>query len=138
VAVGASFPNVVGNPYINPGPRIDPTNGVATGATNLAAFTTSTPAFGTQGDAARNSFFGPHYYETDMALMKNIHITERFRLQLRAEAFNLFNRPQFNQPGGVISDPNVAGNFERSTSTITRSDGTTSNRQIQVAAKVFF
>jgi len=138
VAVGASFPNLVGNPYSNPGPRIDPTNGVATGATNLAAFTTSTPAFGTQGDAGRNSFFGPHYYETDMALMKNIHITERFRLQLRAEAFNLFNRPQFNQPGGVISDPNVPGNFGRSTSTITRSDGTTSNRQIQVAAKLQF
>jgi hypothetical protein len=138
VAVGASFPNVVGDPYANSSPRIDPTNGVATGATNLAAFTTSIPAFGTQGDASRNSFFGPHYYETDIALMKNIKITERFRLQLRSEAFNLFNRPQFNQPGGIVSDPNNAGNLGRSTSTITRSDGTTSNRQIQVALKLQF
>ena len=138
VAVGASFPNVVGNPYTNPGPRIDPSNGVATGATNLAAFTASTPAFGTEGDAGRNSFFGPRYYETDIALMKNIKITERFHLQLRSEAFNLFNRPQFNQPGGIVSDPNNAGNLGRSTSTITRSDGTTSNRQIQLALKLSF
>ena len=133
VAVGASWPNVVGNPYANSGPRIN-SSGVATGATNLDAFTVSTPAFGTQGDAGRNSFFGPHYYETDIALMKNIHITERFRLQLRSEAFNLFNRPQFNQPGGIVGN----GNFGRSTSTITRSDGTTSNRQIQVALKLSF
>jgi Carboxypeptidase regulatory-like domain/TonB-dependent Receptor Plug Domain len=136
VSVGASWPNVVGDPYANSGPRIDPTNGVATGATNLGAFLASTPAFGTQGNAGRNNFVGPAYYETDLALLKNVHITERFRLQLRAETFNLFNRPQFTQPGNQAFDG--SGNFGRSTSTITRSDGTTSNRQIQLALKLFF
>jgi hypothetical protein len=137
VSVGASWPNVVGDPYTNAGPRIN-SNGVVTGASNFDAFTTSVPAYGTQGDGGRNSLWGPHYYETDIAAMKNIRITERFRLQLRAEVFNLFNRPQFSQPGGIVILGGDAGNFGRSTSTITRSDGTTSNRQIQVALKLQF
>jgi hypothetical protein len=134
VAVGGSWPNVVGDPYANSGPRVDPNNGVATGAVNSAAFTTSTPAFGTQGNAGRNNFVGPSYYETDIALMKNIRITERFRLQLRSEAFNLFNRPQFSEPANQVGFDNLG----RSSSTLTRSDGTTSNRQIQLALKLFF
>jgi hypothetical protein len=66
--------------------------------------------------------------------MKNVHITERFRLQLRGEAFNLFNRPQFQPPGNVVG----TGTIGRSTSTIVRSDFTTSNRQIQLALKLSF
>jgi len=134
VAVGASWPNVVGDPYASTGLRIDPVNGVRTGAVNNNAFTASVPAFGTQGDAGRNSFWGPSYYETDLALMKNVHITERFRLQLRGEAFNLFNRPQFQPPGNVVG----SGTIGRSTLTVVRSDFTTSNRQIQLALKLFF
>ncbi len=133
VAVGASWPNVVGDPYAHTGPRLNPAS-VVTGASNLNAFTTSVPVFGSQGDAGRNAFWGPSYYETDIALMKNIHITERFHLQLRSEVFNLFNRPQFTQPSNFTS----SSIFGQSTSTITRSDGTTSNRQIQLALKLQF
>ena len=90
--------------------------------------------YGSLGDSGRNNFWGPSYYETDLALIKNIRFTERFRLQLRGEAFNLFNRPQFLQPNNLVG----FGNFGLSTATITRSDGTTSNRQIQLALKLFF
>ena len=56
-------------------------------------------------------------------------------MQLRFEFFNLFNRPQFAQPGNHIQDP---GTFGLSTATVTRSDGTTSARQIQLALKLMF
>jgi hypothetical protein len=71
----------------------------------------------------------------DMVLMKNIHITERFRMQIRSEFFNLFNTPQFTQPGNIIENP---GNFGLSSSTVNRPDGTTSARQIQLAVKLNF
>jgi hypothetical protein len=131
VASTGSWPNVIGDPYFNSGPRITP-GGVVTGAVNQNAF--SQPDYGSLGDAGRNSFWGPDYYETDIALMKNVRFTERFRLQIRAEAFNLFNRPQFSLPADFFG----FGNFGLSTSTITRSDFSTSNRQLQVAMKFFF
>jgi hypothetical protein len=131
LAAGGSWANVVGDPYANTGSRIT-ADGVVTGAANQNAFVQA--PYGSLGNSGRNSFWGPSYYETDLALIKNIHFTERFRLQLRGEAFNLFNRPQFTQPGNLFG----FGNFGLSTSTLTRSDGTTSNRQIQLALKLFF
>ena len=66
-------------------------------------------------------------------------MTERFDAELRVECYNIFNHPHFNNPG---SDAAVNGNllgspiFGLITNTITRSDGTTSARQMQVALKV--
>jgi hypothetical protein len=62
-------------------------------------------------------------------------ITERFKLQIRSEFFNLFNTPQFTQPHAFPGNP---GSFGLSTSVITRSDGTTSARQIQLGLKLNF
>ena len=131
LSVIGSWPNVVGNPYANSGPRIT-SSGVVTGASNQDAFAQA--PYGFQGDAGRNAFFGPHYYETNTALLKNIRITERFRAQFRAEVFNMFNRPQFSQPGNFVG----FGNLGLSSNTLTRTDGTTSNRQIQLALKLSF
>ncbi len=39
----------------------------------------------------RNQFYGPGYWNIDMALHKNIKLTERVSLQLRGEMFNLLN-----------------------------------------------
>jgi carboxypeptidase family protein len=129
-AGGASWPDVIG-PLHSPGPRIQP-GGVATGV-NADAF--STTFLGHLGDAGRNQFYGPHYTDADMVLAKNVHITERFGLQIRSEFYNIFNHPQFTQPGNQLSSP---GTFGLSTSTITRPDGTTSARQIQLALKLLF
>ena len=38
----------------------------------------------------------------DFTLFKNTNITERFRMQYRAEVFNLFNRVQFGPPGNTL------------------------------------
>jgi hypothetical protein len=59
---------------------------------------------------------------------------ERFKIQLRSEFFNLLNHPQFAQPHRGIGT-SILG---YSTATLTRSDGTTSARQIQMALKLIF
>jgi hypothetical protein len=129
-----SWPDVMGNPFANSGPRIT-ANGVVTGASNLAAFTPETTFLGHLGDEGRNQFYGPRYTNADVTLMKNVGLTERVKLQIRSEFFNLFNHPQFKQPGYLIQQPSTLG---LSTQTLTRSDGTTSARQIQLALKLIF
>ncbi|HWO36805.1 MAG TPA: hypothetical protein VNO32_49120, partial [Candidatus Acidoferrum sp.] len=127
-----SYPDVIGNPFQSSGPQIG-ASGVRTGASNLAAF--SNTFLGHVGDSGRNQFYGPHYTNADVVLMKNIHINERFRMQLRSEFFNLLNHPQFQQPGNLVEQTNT---FGLSTQTITRPDATTSARQIQLALKMLF
>ncbi|HLH52865.1 MAG TPA: TonB-dependent receptor, partial [Verrucomicrobiae bacterium] len=56
------------------------------------------PAFGTIGNAGRNTFRGAPYYNVDMSVSKLWRIRERFSAQLRFEFFNLFNRVDFGPP----------------------------------------
>jgi len=111
---------------------------LATGQRTLAEwFNTSAfanPAAGTWGDSGRNILQGPGTKNIDFSVFKNTHITESEILQLRAEFFNLFNTPQFNNPGttfgagtfGVVSSAGSEPVFQRL------------ERQIQLAAKVNF
>lgn len=55
----------------------------------------STPCLGCVGNLGRNTFVGPGYWAVDTSLLKNVRISERFRLQFRAEAFNVFNHTNF-------------------------------------------
>jgi Carboxypeptidase regulatory-like domain/TonB dependent receptor len=93
------------------------------------------PSYNTASNLGRNQFYGPRYANFDMALAKKTSITERVKLETRFELFNIFNHPQFYQPGNGRGAP---GTFGVSTSTLTRSDGTTSARQLQVAMKLIF
>jgi hypothetical protein len=127
-----SYPDVIGNPFASSGPRIT-ANGVRTGASNVAAF--SSTFLGHIGDSGRNQFYGPAFTTADMVLMKNVRFSERFRLQIRSEFFNLFNHPQFQQPDNFIEDTST---FGLSQSTVIRPDATTSARQIQLALKLMF
>lgn len=63
---------------------------------------TSPEALGQFGNCNRRFFHGPGINNIDMALLKNTKITERTELQFRAEAFNLLNHAQFNNPSGTI------------------------------------
>jgi hypothetical protein len=44
-----------------------------------------------------------------MALLKNTQITESVQLQFRAEAFNVFNHAQFNNPSANFNDSGAGG-----------------------------
>jgi hypothetical protein len=55
------------------------------------------------GDLRRNSFYGPHYVNTDLLLTKDIFKLERFKMAIGANAYNLFNHPNFGAPNGDIS-----------------------------------
>jgi hypothetical protein len=99
------------------------------------------PLFVGPGSVGRNRFYGPGYVNFDLVFGKRIRITERFNAELRIEGFNIFNHPQFTNPG---SDPDNNGNLVGSpifgliTSTVTRPDATTSARQMQVGLKLNF
>ncbi len=117
-------PTAVALPLSNPRTQTGP---------NLGFF--SDPPFGRGGNLGRNRFRGPGINNWDMVLQKSIRISERLGLELRTEAYNLFNRTQFNQPGNRTSDP---GTFGQSTSEVRRADGTSGARQIQFGMKLTF
>jgi hypothetical protein len=127
-----SYPDVIGDPFTSSGPRINADGNVRTGASNNAAF--SSTFLGHIGDAGRNQFYGPHYTNADLSLVKNVALGERFKLQLRSEFFNVLNHPQFQQPHRGVGTSTIG----LSTATLIRSDGTTSARQIQLAMKLIF
>ena len=57
------------------------------------------------GTIARNSIYGPHFFDVDLALMKDIRIKERLVFSFGAQVYNLFNHPNFDQPVADISNP---------------------------------
>jgi len=88
-------PNLVGNPELS--------NPSTLQWFNTAAF--AFPAPGTFGNAGRNILDGPGFQNVNASLLKNTRITERVNLQFRAEAFNLFNHPNFNLPDNFLGSP---------------------------------
>src|SRR2546422_7552709 len=58
----------------------------------------SLPTSGTFGNVARGSLIGPRLTTFDTSLFKKIPINEKWNLQFRAEAFNVFNHANFAEP----------------------------------------
>ncbi|MGH9943545.1 MAG: carboxypeptidase regulatory-like domain-containing protein [Pyrinomonadaceae bacterium] len=88
-------PNVVGDPHLS--------NRTPERWFNPAAF--ALPAFGTFGNAGRNTLDGPGFQNVNASLVKNTALTETINLQLRFETFNLFNRPNFDLPDNFLGSP---------------------------------
>jgi len=61
------------------------------------------------GDLSRNKFVGPGFADVDLSVIKNIPITERFKIQLRAEMFNLFNRKNLASGAGSVGSSGFVG-----------------------------
>jgi hypothetical protein len=119
---------------IVPGVSSTPSNyDLPTHQFGIAAFTAPKP--GTVGNSGRNILRGPAAYNTDFSLFKNFKVSERQTLQFRAETFNLFNTPEFSQPGASLASP---ATFGRSLSTIATIGGFSSNRQMQFALRYGF
>jgi Carboxypeptidase regulatory-like domain/TonB dependent receptor len=103
------------------------------GEFNIAAF--AVPAPGTFGDAPRNLLRGPGLWQADLALGKHIPVTERVQLQFRAEAFNIFNRPQYAAPLSDISNPVTFGQILSTVNTGPVGTGTPRQMQFMLRAQ---
>ncbi|MGB2889564.1 MAG: TonB-dependent receptor [Candidatus Acidiferrales bacterium] len=116
------------------GNPVNPQN--ANGYIKLKCF--AAPSTSTRlGNAGRNSVIGPGLVDMDFSLFKNIPIrkvSEAFKVQFRAEVFNIFNRPNFTSPNDnrVIMD--AAGNLSSTAGVFTLTN--TTSRQIQFALKL--
>jgi hypothetical protein len=123
-------PNIVPGVSVVPAGGATPSNWI-----NLAAF--ATPAAGTFGNAPRDVARAPGLWQTDLGLSKRIPLRERYHLQFRAEAFNIFNRAQFGAPDGNFSDgPGEFGVITQPVNTTPIGMGTP--RQIQFALRLEF
>jgi hypothetical protein len=91
---GIDEPDVAAGPlHLNGNPR----NGLPYFNTGLF----SENALGTPGTASRRFFSGPGMANFDMALLKNLRLSESKSLQFRLEAFNVFNHAEFFGPQAV-------------------------------------
>lgn len=70
---------------------------------NTAAF--ALPPRGSFGNAGRNILDGPGFQNFNASLVKNTRLREGMDLQFRAEAFNLFNHPNFDLPDNFFGSP---------------------------------
>jgi hypothetical protein len=123
---------------------------------NPAAFATPKP--GTFGNLVRNQIHGPGFKQFDMVISRRVNLGKGPNMELRAEIFNLFDFTNFANPGGTLPNalPNAAaseankvqpgqpftgaaaGTFGRLTSTVGRTVGLGTPRQIQFAVRFGF
>jgi hypothetical protein len=133
---GNDRPNTVGNPFVAGTVAANPTC-VAPAKVKTSNHWFNPCAFELQpaatfGDTARNSLLGPGGWNFDTAIWRTFSLTERFKLDLRGEAFNVFNHAQFGLPGTILTTTSSLGLI-----TIT-STGVNNQRIMQVAAKITF
>lgn len=121
---------------------------------NPAAFTT--PAPGTFGNFPRNGLHGPKSQQADLILNRRFKVGEGRRIEFRTEIFNVFNFTNFANPASTLpnalgvgtgllqpgqpfaSSTSGIGTFGKIGSTVERSVGLGTSRQIQFAMKYNF
>jgi hypothetical protein len=128
--VAGNRPNVTCDPNANAPHTLEQWFNTACFQLNPA--TTATNVANVPGNAQRGVVNGPPTYRVDFSLLKNIRFGDNLRLQLRGEAFNIFNHTNFR---GFVGSPNslnvTSGNFGRI--------GTVRDpRTIQLGAKFYF
>jgi hypothetical protein len=99
---------------------------------NPAAY--SMPLPGTFGNLGRDTFYGPSYQQVDFSILKKTRLTETKNMEFRAEMFNLFNRPNFDEPDSTFG----TGGFGQIFNTLGRTLGVGTSRQIQLALRFNF
>jgi len=123
---------------------------------NPAAF--ATPAPGTFGNLERNAIHGPGSKQVDMFFAKHVNAGARRDLEFRVEVFNLLDTVNYANPVGTLpqaiptaalSEANrlqpgqpytaaAAGTFGRLSSTVGRTVGLGTPRQVQFAVRFSF
>ncbi len=98
------------------------------------------------GNAGRNNVRGPSFFNTDMGLSRTFAIKERFKLEFRAEALNIFNHPNFAlglqwDGNNNVSDPSQFGIISYTVGPNNASGNSgkgTGERQFRFGMRVFF
>ena len=119
--------NIGSGPAQRPNASGNPNNGPQTPQEWFDTSVFSLPALYTFGTAPRNAVIGPGLREFDLSLQKDIRVTEAAKLQFRAEAYNLFNHPNFNIPNRAAFTANFGSIASAQDS-----------RQLQFALKLLF
>jgi carboxypeptidase family protein/TonB-dependent receptor-like protein len=114
-------PNVVCDPYAAPGQQS------ITNWFNKDCVVAPTDPSQPFGNAGRNTVRGPNFWQFDAAASKRFDLGAVTKLEVRVEAFNLFNRANFTAPSGNRS----SGGFGTITSTY-------DPRQVQLGAKIIW
>jgi Carboxypeptidase regulatory-like domain len=93
------------------------------------------PPNGTYGNVGRNTLTGPGLEELDLSILKDTPITEKVKVEFRAEFFNVLNRTNFNTPN--LIDYTQATGTPATTAGVITSTSTTA-RQIQFGLKLMW
>jgi hypothetical protein len=111
--------NLIGNPFAGVShtfshaagglPWVNPAAFCVAGSAGCPGPTATTSQGVPIGDVSRNAYYGPGFSDLDLSVIKNIQMTERFKLQLRAEMFNVFNRKNFATGAGSVNGGGVVG-----------------------------
>jgi hypothetical protein len=80
------------------------------------------------GNSGRNSLRGPGFFNLDAGLKRVIPFTERYKLELQAESFNVTNTPQFSNPNATVGSSTLG--------TITSTTG--NSRRLRLSARIDF
>jgi hypothetical protein len=86
------------------------------------------------GNMSRNMVFGPGFADIDLSAAKNTKIAESLNFNLRVDAFDILNHPNFGQPTGNTTSSSFG---QISSTRFATSDGG-SSRQLQLSAKFVF
>jgi len=93
--VGTDRAQLIGDPHID--------NPTAAMWFNAAAFARNPVVTGVakDGNSARNLLYGPSYHGFDLAISRDIRLSERYKISLRAEGTNVLNTVNLGQPGST-------------------------------------
>jgi hypothetical protein len=67
--------------------------------------TGNTTALGYFPTQMRNQYRGPAFFNSDVTVGKSIHVTERMKIMLGVNVYNVFNHPNFQNPNNAWTDP---------------------------------
>ncbi|HEV2274863.1 MAG TPA: carboxypeptidase regulatory-like domain-containing protein [Acidobacteriaceae bacterium] len=97
------------------------------------------PANGSFGNYHRNTMYGPGIDNWNMALLKNLNLTENVRFQLRFEYFNVFNHTQWGNINTNLSAPSAGTPFSgRNAGNSGQITTARDPRQLQLGGKFYF
>ena len=90
------------------------------------------------GNTGRDILRGPGFFNLNASLFRTFNLTERFKLQFRAEALGLTNTPQFANPSATVSNATFTNGVVTNLNGYDTITSSTGDRQLRFALKLYF